>query len=126
MALLSRWLSAKANVAPGDIGAFMAPTSLDQLLAAVNHALRDADHSLKRRPLAGGPHLAEFSMAFDFRLRYRRVARRRELVMQLGRPRFAWMDRRRVHRLTLVCLAKADWRPRVEIDGHVVDLPGAS
>jgi hypothetical protein len=98
----------------------MAHTSLDQLLDAVTRALRDADHSLKRRAHAG-PRLAELSMAFDFRLRYRRVVRRRrELVMQLGRPRFAWLDRRPVHQLRLVCLAASDWQPCVEIDGRLI------
>jgi hypothetical protein len=101
----------------------MTSTSLDQLIGAVIHALRDAENSLKRRPPAACAHLAEFSMAFDFRLRYRRVARRRrELVMQLGRPRFPWLDRRPVHRLTLVCLATTAWQPRLEIDGLVIDL----
>ncbi|PTR35087.1 hypothetical protein C8J98_101349 [Luteibacter sp. OK325] len=104
----------------------MVHTSLDQLLDAVTRALRDADHSLRRRDHAG-PRLAELSMAFDFRLRYRRVARRRrELVMLLGRPRFAWLDRRPVHQLRLVCLAASNWQPCLEIDGRFIDLRGCA
>jgi len=100
----------------------MAYASLDQFLDAVTRALRDAEHSLKRRKHAG-PRLAELSMVFDFRLRYRRVSRRRrELVMQLGRPRFAWISRRPVHQLRLVCLAATNWEPRLQIDGRPIDL----
>ena len=108
----------------------MARASLTWLLRGIRDALLDAEASLRQRCTADGssdpdrmPRLAELAMSFDCRLRYRRALRSRRygLVMQFGRPRFAWFDRRPMHHVRIVCLARTGWQPRIEIDGRPIE-----
>jgi hypothetical protein len=66
------------------------------------------------------PHIAMMSVEFDCTMHYSKLrgARHRELVLVLGRPRFAWFRRRAVHRVRISYLSTNAWHPQVEIDGR--------
>ena len=104
----------------------MARTSLVDLLSATRDALLEAEAAIRRRHADGKrsgetARLAEFSLAFEYRVSFRRRRRSRgnDMVLVFGKPRFAWFDRRPVHRMRIVWLAVSGWAPVVEIDGHI-------
>lgn len=72
------------------------------------------------------PHIAMMSIEFDCTLRYLRQRGRpsSELYMVIGKPRFAWFWRRRIHRVRISYLSANAWHPRVEIDDRLL-LPAS-
>lgn len=71
------------------------------------------------------PHVALLSIEFDGRFRLRRIrgAKRPQLVIDLGQPRFRWFSRRPVHRIRISYRSVDAWQPCIEIDDRVVVLP---
>lgn len=71
------------------------------------------------------PRIALLSIEFDGRFRFRRVsgAQRPQLVIDLGRPRFHWLSRGRMHRIRISYRSVDAWKPCIEIDDRVVALP---
>jgi hypothetical protein len=73
------------------------------------------------------PHIAMLSVEFHCRLRFRKRMGQAEpmLHLLLGRPRFPWLARKPLHHVRVTYLATSTWRPQVEVDGRVLDLPVA-
>lgn len=113
----------------------MSRASLTKLLRGMLDSILEAEDSLHQRQevkrpgsVRDTPHLAEFAISFDCRLRYRHNRQRQcyELVLELGKARFPWFDRRPVHHLRIVCLARTGWTPVIEVDGNAIDAAPAS
>jgi hypothetical protein len=74
------------------------------------------------------PQIAMLSVEFDCRLRFRKHRRHKEpqLHLQIGKPRFAWLSRGKLHHVRIAYLATSAWQPLVEIDGRPMPLPSAA
>lgn len=71
------------------------------------------------------PRIAMMSIEFDCSLRYvkKRGQSSSELNMVLGKPRFSWFRRERIHRVRISYLSANAWHPQVEIDGRLLVVP---
>jgi hypothetical protein len=71
------------------------------------------------------PRIAMMSIEFDCSLRYikKRGEASSELNMIIGKPRFSWFRRRRIHRVRISYLSANAWHPQVEIDGSLLVVP---
>lgn len=71
------------------------------------------------------PQIAMLSVEFDCRLRFRRQRGQKEpqLHLQIGKPRLAWLFRRKLHHVRIAYLATSAWQPQVEVDGRVLPFP---
>ena len=74
------------------------------------------------------PQIAMLSVEFDCRLRFRKHRGQKEpqLHLQIGKPRFAWLSRSKLHHVRIAYLATSAWQPQIEVDGRVLPFPSAA
>jgi hypothetical protein len=74
------------------------------------------------------PQIAMLSVEFDCRLRFRKRRGQKEpqLHLHIGKPRFAWWPRGKLHHVRIAYLATSAWQPQVEVDGRVLPWPSAA
>lgn len=77
-----------------------------------------AERQLRKRKGRRRASFAEIAIEFQCRMSPQWNERRKsaDILLNLGRPRFAWLDRRPVQRIRIVCRRDDAWEPRLYVN----------
>lgn len=74
------------------------------------------------------PQIAMLSVEFDCSLHFPRLngLAAPQLHLDIARPRFAWLSRRKLHHVRIVYQSSNAWQPQIEVNGRVMPLPSTA